>query len=192
MIDGIAGGGPISNANLLALVFGNGAVAGAGIVGADMRLVFLLGMSGKSLPTNFCIGAVVWQGFSCQLGDHPCRLSENDYQYNKFDASGAECSFCSKCFDENTGAPCTHTSAMIQDSSCKCGKAIFLVKPSYTSFNTCSSNHRHRTNFNNFPIFIHNFFSFDSRITSPPVIFFHRFSSNVTLSLHTFFKTNAL
>ena len=59
-LDGIAGGGPISNANLLALVFGNGAVAGAGIVGADMRLVFLLGMSGKSLPTNFCIGAVVW------------------------------------------------------------------------------------------------------------------------------------
>ena len=33
-------------------MFGNGAVAGAGIVGADMRLVFLLGIIGASFPNK--------------------------------------------------------------------------------------------------------------------------------------------
>ena len=41
-------------------MFGNGTVTGAGIVGALVWLVFLLGIIGASLPTNFWIDAVVW------------------------------------------------------------------------------------------------------------------------------------
>ena len=96
---------------------------------------------GYGTSQKICLNA---QGFSCQLGDHPCRLSENDYQYNKFDASGAECSFCSKCFDENTGAPCTHTSAMIQGSSCKCGKAIpSATTPVTAAASQCTADDRY-------------------------------------------------